>query len=30
MRFDKFFFGSTQTDGNAYEHDAIIDRGEIR
>ncbi len=30
MRFDKFSFGSIQIDGSTYEHDVIIDRGEIR
>src|SRR5206468_6976941 len=30
MRFDKFSFGSIQIDGTSYEHDIIIDRGEIR
>jgi hypothetical protein len=30
MRFDKFSFGSIQIEGNTYEHDVIIDRGEIR
>jgi hypothetical protein len=30
MRFDKFSFGSIQIEGNRYEHDVIIDRGEIR
>jgi hypothetical protein len=30
MHFDKFAFGSIQIDGNKYEHDVIIDRGEIR
>src|SRR5947199_10295068 len=30
MRFDKFSFGSIQIDGNTYEHDVVIDRGEIR
>ncbi len=29
MRFDKFSFGSIQIDGSTYEHDVIIDRGEI-
>ena len=30
MRFDKFAFGSLQIDGSTYEHDVVIDRGEIR
>ena len=30
MHFDKFSFGSIQIEGNTYEHDVIIDRGEIR
>jgi hypothetical protein len=30
MRFDKFSFGAIQIDGTTYEHDVIIDRGEIR
>jgi hypothetical protein len=30
MRFDKFSFGSIQIDGSTYEHDVVIDRGEIR
>src|SRR5262249_27877774 len=30
MRFDKFSFGSIQIDDSTYEHDVIIDRGEIR
>ena len=30
MHFDSFSFGSIQIDGTAYEHDVIIDRGEIR
>src|SRR5216117_1524381 len=29
MRFDKFSFGSLQIDGSTYEHDVVIDRGEI-
>src|SRR5438445_7723908 len=29
MRFDKFSFGSLQIDGSSYEHDVLIDRGEI-
>ena len=30
MHFDKFAFGSIQIDGSTYEHDVVIDRGEIR
>lgn len=30
MQFDSFSFGSIQIDGTVYEHDVIIDRGEIR
>jgi hypothetical protein len=30
MRIDRFSFGSIQIDGSTYEHDVIIDRGEIR
>lgn len=30
MRFDNFSFGSITIDGNVYEHDLVIDRGEIR
>src|SRR6266566_1224605 len=29
MRFDKFSFGSLRIDGNTYEHDVVIDRGEV-
>ena len=29
MRFGKFSFGSIQIDGITYEHDVLIDRGEI-
>jgi hypothetical protein len=29
MRFDKFSFGSLEIDGSSYEHDVVIDRGEI-
>jgi hypothetical protein len=29
-RFDTFCFGSIPIDGSTYEHDVIIDRGEIR
>ena len=30
MRFQKFSFGSICIDGTTYEHDVVIDRGEIR
>jgi hypothetical protein len=30
MHFDKFSFGSIRIDGSTYEHDVVIDRGEIR
>ena len=30
MRFDRFSFGSLQIDGSIYEHDVVIDHGEIR
>jgi len=30
MHFDRFSFGSIQIDGNVYQHDVVIDRGEIR
>ena len=30
MRFGQFSFGSIQIDGVAYDHDVVIDRGEIR
>jgi hypothetical protein len=30
MHFDNFSFGSIQIDGSTYEHDVVIDRGEIR
>jgi len=30
MRFDSFSFGSIQIDGTSYEHDVVIDCGEIR
>ena len=30
MRFDSFSFGSLQIDGSTYEHDVVIDHGEIR
>ncbi len=30
MRLDEFRFGSIRIDGVTYEHDVIIDRGEVR
>ena len=30
MRYESFSFGSIRIDGVTYEHDVIIDRGEIR
>lgn len=30
MHFDKFSFGTLEIDGNAYENDVVIDRGEVR
>ena len=30
MRFDKFCFGSIRIDGTTYEHDVVIDGGNIR
>src|SRR5713226_7678676 len=30
MQFEKFSFGSIRIDGITYEHDVLIDRGEIR
>lgn len=30
MRFEKFSFGSIEIDGVRYEHDVVVDRGEIR
>lgn len=30
MRFEAFEFGSIRIDGTTYEHDVVIDRGEIR
>ena len=30
MQFEDFSFGSIQIDGVTYEHDVVIDRGEIR
>ena len=30
MRFQKFSFGSIRIDGANYDHDVVIDRGEVR
>ena len=30
MRFEKFTFGSIQIDGSTYDHDIVVDRGEVR
>jgi len=30
VRFESFSFGSIRIDGVTYEHDLVIDRGEIR
>ncbi len=30
MHFGKFSFGSLEIDGSTYEHDVVIDHGEIR
>ena len=30
MRFEDFSFGSIRIDGMTYEHDVVIDRGQIR
>ncbi len=30
MRFGKFEFGAIEIDGIRYEHDVVIDRGEVR
>lgn len=30
MRIDKFSFGSIEIDGQTYEQDVVIDRGEVR
>jgi hypothetical protein len=30
VRFDAFRFGSIEIDGTAYEHDVVIDRGDVR
>ena len=30
MRFEKVSFGSIRIDGTTYEHDVVIDRGQVR
>src|SRR5215472_9683066 len=30
MRFNDFSFGSIRIDGTTYEHDVVIDRGDVR
>jgi hypothetical protein len=30
MHFEKFSFGSIRIDGTTYEHDIVIDRGQVR
>src|SRR6266851_7563237 len=30
MHFERFSFGSIRIDGTTYEHDVVIDRGDIR
>ena len=30
MRFEAFSFGSIRIDGTTYQHDVLIDRGEVR
>ncbi len=30
MRFQKFSFGSIRIGGTTYEHDVVVDRGEVR
>jgi len=30
MRFEEFSFGSIRIDGTIYEHDVVIDRGQVR
>jgi hypothetical protein len=30
MRFEEFSFGSIRIDGVSYEHDVVIDRGQVR
>jgi hypothetical protein len=29
MKFEEFFFGAIRIDGTTYEHDVVIDRGEV-
>jgi len=30
MHFERFAFGSIEVDGKTYEHDLVVDRGQIR
>lgn len=30
MRFGRFAFGSIEVDGKTYEHDVVVDRGQVR
>jgi len=30
MRFEAYSFGSIRIDGTTYEHDVVIDRGQVR
>src|SRR5437867_13252107 len=30
MRFEKFSFGAIRIDGTTYDHDVVIDRGQVR
>ena len=30
MRFQKFSFGSIRIDGTTYEHDVVVDCGQVR
>ena len=30
MHFERFSFGSIRIDGTTYEHDVVVDRGQIR
>jgi len=30
MRFEKFSFGAIRIDGVTYDHDVVIDRGQVR
>ena len=30
MRFESFSFGFLRIDGTTYDHDVVIDRGEVR